>query len=118
MAETLRATSGATLIDSANRAGAAAITGQISDWIDCSGTVAAGQHAGVALFPYPSAAKAPWYVADWGTLTVNPFWRTDKTIRRGEMLDLAVRVIVHDGDVEQASIASRYQSFLQELDQS
>ena len=118
MAKALRATSGASLIDSANRSGGSEITGQISDWVDCSGTVAANRRAGVALFPAPSTANEPWFVADWGTLTVNPFVQKGRTIRQNEVLDLAVRVVVHDGDATQADIPSYYASFLQHLTKS
>ena len=118
MAQALQATSGATLIDSAGRSGGAAIRGQVADWVDCSGMVAAGQRAGVALFPYPSAANEPWFVADWGTLTVNPFAQKGREVNRNELLDLAVRVVIHDGDAEQAGISGRYQRFLQQLDKA
>ncbi len=113
MVESLRATSGATLIDSAGRSGAVAISGQVSDWVDCSGQIAAHNRAGVALFPYPSAASTPWHVADWGTMGVNPFVQKDRTINRGEMLDVAVRVVVHDGGAEEAGIMELYRAFVQ-----
>ncbi|MCZ6680459.1 MAG: PmoA family protein [Candidatus Poribacteria bacterium] len=118
MAEALRATDGATLTDSENRTGASAITGQVADWVDCSGVVAAGRRAGVAVFPHPLASKAPWFVADWGTLSVNPFGQNRKAIRQNDVLDFAVRVVVHDEDVEGAGIAERYRAFRQELDRS
>jgi hypothetical protein len=114
MTEALRVTNGATLIDSAGHSGGTTISGQVSDWVDCSGTIAAGESAGIALFPHPSAAGHPWFVADWGTLTVNPFVRQGKTIRPGDVLDVAVRIVVHDGDAEAAGIASLYQDFRRE----
>jgi hypothetical protein len=69
----------------------------------------------VALFRHPSAAEASWYIADWGTLAVNPFAREGRMIRHGEVLDLAVRVVVHDGDAEVAGIEGLYQRFIQEV---
>ena len=59
----------------------------------------------------PSAAGAPWYLADWGMLAVNPFSRQGRLIRRGETLDLGLRVVVHDGDAREADIATLYQAF-------
>ena len=118
LTESLRVTSGATLIDADGRLGGEAISGQVSDWVDCSGTIAAGQKAGIALFPFPSAAGNPWFVADWGTLTVNPLAREAIKIKRGEPLDLAIRVIVHDGDVQEAHIADRYRAFIGEISDS
>ncbi len=114
MTEALRVTNGAALIDATGRSGGDAITGQVSDWVDCSGTIAAGRQAGVALFPYPGAHGFPWFVSDWGTLTVNPLAHTQWEIKRGDLLDLAVRVIVHDGDAEQADIVGLYRSFAAE----
>ena len=52
-------TSGATMVDSEGRVGGSAISGEVSDWVDCSGTVAASRQAGAALFPYASAQGFP-----------------------------------------------------------
>jgi hypothetical protein len=69
----------------------------------------------VALFRYPSTTDTTWYIADWGTLAVNPFAREGRLIKGGEILDLAVRVVVHDGDAETAGIEGLYQRFIQEV---
>ena len=111
MTEPLRVTSGATMVDSQGRTGAAAISGQISDWVDCSGTIAAGRQAGAALFPYATAQGFPWFVADWGTLTVNPMARKGYPLKQGEVLDFAVRFIVHDGDAEESDVAGMWEAF-------
>ena len=115
MVESLRATAGATLIDSAGRSGGAAISGGDADWVDCSGQIAADRCVGVAVFRYPCTVNALWYIADWGTLAVNPFAREGRMIKHGEILDLAVRVVVHDGDAETAGIEGLYQRFIQEV---
>ena len=52
-------TSGATMVDAEGRVGGGAISGEVSDWVDCSGTVAAGRRAGGALFPYAECAGVP-----------------------------------------------------------
>ena len=103
------------LIDADGRSGGAAISGGDSDWVDCSGKIAADRSAGVAVFRFPSTADATWYIADWGTLAVNPFAREGRLIKSGEVLDLAVRVVVHDGDAEAAEIEGLYQRFIQEV---
>ena len=115
MSEALRATTGAKLIDSANRSGGSEITDQISDWVDCSGTVAASRSAGISLFAYPSCAEEPWFVSDWGILTVNPLRHHKKVLNHDTELDLAVRIVVHDGDVQQAEIDKIYQAFRTEI---
>ena len=91
-----------------------AISGAVSDWVDCSDTVAEGRRAGVALFPYASAQGFPWFVADWGTLTVNPLGREGYALKRGDVLDFAVRFVVHDGDAEEADVAGLYGAFAAE----
>ena len=111
MTEALRVTNGAAMIDAEGRSGGGAISGQVSDWVDCSGTVAAGGRAGAALFPYASAQGFPWFVADWGTLTVNPMGGKGYALKRGDVLDFAVRFVVHDGDVEEADVAGMWGAF-------
>lgn len=111
MAEALRVTGGGTLTDSAGRSGSEAISGQCADWADCSGQVAAGRQAGVALFPYSPSDSGTWFVSDWGVLSVNPFAKSQKEIDRNEVYDVAVRVVVHDGDVEEADVEGCYRSF-------
>ena len=37
---------------------------------------------------------------DWGTITVIPFLRELAVIRRGDVLDLGVRLLTHDGEVD------------------
>ena len=114
LTEALRVTNGATMVDAEGRVGGGAISGEVSDWVDCSGTVAAGRQAGGALFPYPSAQGFPWFVADWGTLTVNPLASKGYALKRGDVLDFAVRFVVHDGDAEEADVAGMWGAFVAE----
>ena len=72
---------------------------------------AARHSAGGALLPFPSAHGFPWFVSDWGTLTVNPMARKQYQLQPGEVLDFAVRVVAHDGDAEQADIPALYRAF-------
>ena len=46
LTEALRVTNGATMVDAEGRVGGGAISGEVSDWVDCSGTVAAGRQDG------------------------------------------------------------------------
>ena len=78
LTEALRVTNGATMVDAEGRVGGGAISGEVSDWVDCSGTVAAGRRAGAARKGY--------------------------TLKRGDVLDFTVRFDVHDGDVEEADV--------------
>jgi len=76
--------------------------------VDCSGTVAAGRRAGAALFPYPSVQGFPWFVVDWGTMTVHPMAREGYALKWGDVLDFAVRFFVHDGDAEEADVVGAF----------
>ena len=78
--------------------------------MDCSGTVAVG----AALFPYASAWGFPWFVADWGTLTVNPMESKGYELRREDVLDFAVRFVVYIGDVEEANVMGLWGAFVGE----
>jgi hypothetical protein len=118
IAEALRVTSGGRLTDSAGRSSSEVISGECADWVDCSGTVAANRRAGVALFSYPSDACKTWYVSDWGILSLNPFAKKQVAIKRNGVLDLAVRIVVHDGDAEEADMNACYRSFVESADRS
>lgn len=114
MAEGLRVTNGAKIVGADRRCGSEQIRGQDVSWVDCSGEVGGG-HVGVALLPYPSNEDNEWSVANWGYISVNPLRWSGRKIKIGEEMHLALRVVVHDGDAEQAGIARFYESFLDEL---
>ena len=83
----LRVTSEATIVDAEGREGGGAVA------------------AGAALFPYAGAQGFPWFVADWGTMTVNPTGSKGYALKQGDVLDFAVRFVVHDGDAGEADVA-------------
>jgi hypothetical protein len=108
MADGLRDDDGATLIDSLGRTGASQIDHQESDWVDCSGKLANGEHAGLAVCPHASVGRPPWHLSAGGTLSVNPFLVTGRRVNRGELLDVAVRIAAHDGDAQEADVAALF----------
>jgi hypothetical protein len=114
MADGLRVVDGGTVVDSKGRSGGEAISGSHSDWVDASGTTGGARRAGVALLPYPSAGDPPWSVADYGTITVNPFLETRRDLSLGDSTDFAARLLVHDGDDDEAGVAAMFQTFLDE----
>ena len=71
--------------------------------------------AGVAMFQFPSVGNVPWYLVDYGSVRINPHRMSHRYIKRGEMLDLAIRVVAHDGDAEEADIQGLYDSFAEEF---
>ena len=111
VADGLRAADGGVLIDSHGRRGADEIRGQQADWVDCSGEAADGRRAGVAVFPHPSAGNPPWHLYDWGTVSVNPFLVAARTVPQGELLDVAIRVVAHDGDAREAGVADLFEAY-------
>ena len=115
MADGLRPVDGGTLTDSEGRKGATQIRGQHADWVDSSGPAAHGQKAGVALFPYPTPTSLPWHLSDWGFMMVNPFQLEARRVKRGDAVEAAVRIVVHDGDASESGVADLYQSFKQEI---
>ncbi len=111
LADSMRPVEGGRLVDSEGRIGEAEIRNQMADWVDMSGPVAYGRRAGIAVMPHASMAGLPWIVADWGSITMNPFLREQGVLQRGGVLDLGIRVVAHDGDVEEADVAGFYEAF-------
>ncbi len=113
LAEGLRVIDGGTVYDADGRTGSESVNDQCADWVAVAGTVPSGKRAGVAVFPYPSAAGHPWHVSEYGTLNVNPFARERVAINRGNDVEIAARLVLFDGDATEARIAERFESFRQ-----
>ncbi len=111
MTEALTATHGAILRDPVHQ-GTESINRRTSDWLDYSGTLGFDVRAGVALFPHPSAAGHPWHATDWGVLNVNPLAEKACSLLPGGELEFGLRIVVHDGDAEEARISDLYQEFI------
>ena len=64
-------------------------------------------------YVHPSLAlgNPPWHVAEWGTITINPLATAARRVNRGETLELALRIVAHDGDADRAGIAELYEAF-------
>ena len=113
MAECMKAT--AVLSDSKGIAGTDPIIGFGAKWIDYSGEASPGHRAGDAVFPHPKTSNGWWYAADWGVLTIDPFRKTTRIVKRGQKLDLQYRIIVHDGDATEAGVKDHYRTFLKDI---
>jgi hypothetical protein len=113
VADGLRVVDGGVLTGPDGPITAAAIPGRSLRWLDCSGVVG-GRPAGLAVFPAPSLGDLAWSAADWGMIAVNPLVDTARRLDRGDVLDLAVRLVVHDGDVREARIAELSRAFVAE----
>ena len=114
--EALSVTHGGKLVDSEGREGGREISREKAGWVDGSGTLGRGVRAGVSLFPYPSTAGYPWYVTDWGTLTLNPMAKLLWSLGPGDGIEFGIRVVVHDGDAGEARVGELYRAFQEEFE--
>ena len=101
---------GGTLIDSQGRTNDQ-VCWQHADWIDYYGTDDQGRTAGLAIFQFPSLGNVAWYAGSYGTVRVNPFRRGATYVSRGDCVDVAIRVVAHDGTPQEAGIAGLYEAF-------
>jgi len=112
--DSLRPDGGATMLDSRGRVGADSISGSTADWVDISGEVAHGRTAGLTVMLHSSLYGAPLYCAGYGTITINPFMRARGVLDRGQELDLAIRLLAHDGTPEDADVAAAFATYRRE----
>jgi hypothetical protein len=101
----------------------AEVWGTQAKWVDYTGPVD-GKVVGLAIFDHPSNPNHPtrWHARDYGLFAANPFAGTqmDKTLPPGSRnLKLApgqkatfkYRILIHQGETEQARIADRYAEY-------
>lgn len=98
--------------------------GQPAEWVDYYGPVD-GKTYGIAILCHPSSFNFPnrWHVRTYGLFAANPFgvyhFTGDKeptagtTLTAGEKLTLKYRVVLHRGDVAEASISKLYDEYAQ-----
>ena len=110
------------MLNSAGAVGEKDIWGKRADWVDYSGVVG-GERVGIAIFDNPRNIKHPtyWHARGYGLFAVNPFGEHDfyndpkrdgsVTIASGASLTLRYRVLIHDGDAEEAKVAEAYERY-------
>ena len=116
---------GATLRNSEGLTGTEKIWGKKAKWTDYSGT-RQGRKAGAAFFDHPSNPRHPtyWHARGYGMNAVNPVgvrdFAKDKTldgslsIPAGQQVRFFYRIVLHDGDANDAAIDKRYDTFAKE----
>ncbi len=80
--------------------------GRPAHWMDCSGG-AGDRRVGVAVFDHPQNLRYParWHVRAYGLLAPNVWnWDAPVTIKAGGSLAFRWRIIVHEGDADQAGV--------------
>jgi hypothetical protein len=110
------------MLNSAGAVGEKNIWGKRADWVDYSGVVG-GERVGIAIFDNPRNIKHPtyWHARGYGLFAVNPFGEHDfyndpkrdgsVTIATGNSLTLRYRVLIHNGDAEEAKVAEAYRRY-------
>jgi hypothetical protein len=90
--------------------------GKSSPWIDYYGRRGSGIE-GLAILQHPSNPwfPAPWFTRDYGFMSPTPmYWPENGTsifLKKGTVLSLRYRVLVHSGDYEQAKIAEEFAKY-------
>lgn len=116
VAESMRVTRGGEVVDSERRSGGDRVSGSGARWVDYSGPVGGGQRAGIAVLPRFHSSNLTWFVYDWGTVTVNPFFPEGRLVRLGEAFTFDVRLVVHDGDSAAIDLGTLYRDYAAEAD--
>ncbi len=90
--------------------------GAQSDWIDYYGK-RGNSVEGIAIMQHPSNPwyPAPWFTRDYGFMSPTPmYWPgndSDTFIKKGVVLNLRYRVLVHSGDAAEAGIAAAFEKY-------
>jgi hypothetical protein len=112
----LAVVNGGTMVNAEGEKGEEGTFGKRSPWIDYHGE-RMGKTEGMAILQHPSNDwyPAPWFTRDYGFFSPTPmYWpeNGENTIlKKGEMINLRYRVIVHSGDHEEAKIAEEFEKY-------
>ena len=118
MAADLSVKNGGTMVNAEGDKGEKDTFGKRSPWIDYYGK--RGDFIeGLAIFQHPSnpGYPSPWFTRDYGFISPTPmFWPengTETFFKKGEILRLKYRVLVHVGSVKEAKIRELYEIYKQ-----
>ena len=118
----LRQDKGAILLNAQGAIGTENIWEKPSPWVDYSSEVE-GQAVGIAIFDHPRNPKHPtlWHARGYGLFAANPFGEHDfsgnptrdggYTVAENETVTFRYRVVIHQGDVKAARVASLYEQY-------
>lgn len=116
MAADLSVTFGGTMINAEGKQGEKDTFGKSSPWIDSYGK-RGDAIEGLAIFQHPDNPwyPSPWFTRDYGFMSPTPmYWPengTETVMKKGTVLNLRYRVLVHAGDHKQARIAEEFEKF-------
>jgi hypothetical protein len=119
MAADLSVLNGGTIINAEGIKTEEKTFGKPSAWMDYYGK-RGNSIEGLAILQHPSNPwfPSPWFTRDYGFMSPTPmFWPengTDIFMKKGTVLNLRYRVIVHSGDHTEAKIAEAYTKYKNE----
>jgi hypothetical protein len=108
-----------TLVNAEGDSGEKETFGKRSAWMDYSGK-RMGKTEGMAILQHPTNTwfPAPWFTRDYGFFSPTPmYWPEEEegtSLKKGEIIHLRYRVIVHEGDSREARIAEEFENFSNE----
>lgn len=116
MAADLAVTNGGTMINAEGVKGEKETFGKGSPWIDFYGK-RGNAVEGLAIMQHPSNPwyPSPWFTRDYGFISPTPmYWPengTDTFLKKGTVLTLRYRVLIHSGDHIQAKITEEFERY-------
>jgi len=116
MAADLSVKSGGTMINAEGLKSEAGTFGNKSPWIDYYGK-RGNAIEGIAIMQHPSNPWYPsqWFTRDYGFMSPTPmYWPEngkDFSFKKGSVLNLHYRVLVHSGDHIEADIAAEFEKY-------
>jgi hypothetical protein len=119
MAADLSVKNGGTMINAQGVKSEKDTFGKTSPWMDSFGK-RGDSTEGLAIFQHPSNPwyPSPWFTRDYGFMSPTPMYWPENGIgiflKKGTVLDLRYRVLVHSGDHIQAKIAEAFEKYKNE----
>jgi hypothetical protein len=119
MAADLSVKNGGTMINAEGIKSEKDTFGKNSPWMDFYGK-RGDAIEGLAILQHPSNPwyPSPWFTRDYGFMSPTPmYWPengTDMVLKKGTVLNLRYRVLVHAGDHSQAKIAEAFEKYKNE----
>ena len=119
MAADLSVKNGGTMINAEGAKSEKDTFGKNSSWIDFYGK-RGDAIEGLAIFQHPSNPwyPSPWFTRDYGFMSPTPmYWPengSETVMKKGTVLNLRYRVLVHAGDHNQAKIAEAFEKYKNE----
>ncbi len=115
----LAVVNGGTMVNAEGQTGENNTFGQASPWMDCHGN-RMGKTEGMAILQHPSNPwyPSPWFTRDYGFFSPTPmYWPENgntNTFKKGDIITLRYRVVVHSGSHLEADIAEQFEKYTAE----